>query len=497
MSDSYINVPNQGVGAAKVKTFDVTDAQLNEVEIQGVALVDPATGAARGPLTDAELRAAPVQVTGQAANGGGAAGNPMMVAGSDSGIVRNVAVDSSGRMQTSLNDLAVSGSISALNGAVELDLQGKSYAAVLWDIRGTFGGSYNFEGTVDGTNWVAVLGREPGDIIRNFDRASHSASGKVFVCAAAGFAKVRIRANPLTSGTMIITGRAAQAPSWQATSSIQVSGVVSEGVSAVNASPISVAGKDADGTQRMLKTDTDGRQVVVGGAAIGSAIVGNPVVTAGRDYNGNARAFAMDLNGRIYISGEASPNGGVPGSALSVGGSDGSNFRVLRTDNTGALAVGNSAKATYVASIHSKANTSNVNVIAIEAGASKTVRICRVVIVNPGKQTTAGLRVLTLVRTIAAGAGGFLLTPARMQTTDAAFSGIVRESSGGTDGESLMSIPVFVPSALETFEPLVIDFEDVAKRPTIEPGTSNGITLKDPGASGASDFAAYVVFTEE
>lgn len=377
MSDSKVNVPDTTSGTEAVRTFEVL-VGAEQVHVQGVALVDPATGAARGPLTDAELRAAPVQVTGQAANGGGAAGNPVMVAGSNGGVVRNILVNAAG-----------------------------SVDCVVW-------------------NNVAVHGREGNGL-------------------------------------------------------------------PVSGNPILTAGSDGTNA-RTINTDTSGRQIVVGAAAAGAAMTGNPLLVAGSDGS-VVRTLATSGSGILLVAGPSANGSPAVGDPVMISGSDGANARTLKTDNTGALTVGNSAKATYVGSIAGISNAGGP-LISIEAGAAKTVRLRKVVIVNPGKQTTAGLRALRLSRTTTAGTVG-AITPSPMQTTDAPFSGAVRVQNSGTEGAWMLSFPVFVPAAVGAFEPLVIDFDDVNKAPTIEPGTANGIVLMDPGAAGASDFAAYVVFTEE
>jgi hypothetical protein len=173
----------------------------------------------------------------------------------------------------------------------------------------------------------------------------------------------------------------------------------------------------------------------------------------------------------------------------------------LKTSTTGALAIisENSNKATYCASVSGQANTAASDSIVIESGTTKIVRIRKILILNPGTQTTAGFRVLQLLRTTTAGSAG-AITPIPFDASDAAFSGIVRAkpTSLGTAGVVLMNIPVWVPAAGASFAPMIIDFDnDPEKAPTGIAAVANGLALRDPGATGGANFAASIIFTEE
>lgn len=163
----------------------------------------------------------------------------------------------------------------------------------------------------------------------------------------------------------------------------------------------------------------------------------------------------------------------------------------------------------YIAAVSGQANTAAAHAIAIEAGANRGVRILRVCVTQPGTQTTPGFRALLLERTTAAGTGGVISAEAagastaalaRTHSLGAAFSGIVRAlpSPVGTQGATLAVLPIWVPSAAAFAAPVCLDFQGMYDRPPRVPkGTANGIALRDPGASGAAGFAAYVVFAEE
>jgi len=163
----------------------------------------------------------------------------------------------------------------------------------------------------------------------------------------------------------------------------------------------------------------------------------------------------------------------------------------------------------YVASVAGQANTAAAHALVVEAGASRAVRILRVCVTNPGTQTTPGFRVLLLERTTTAGdnaaitaeaAGASTSALAKTHSLGAAFSGLVRAkpTTPGAQGATLALLPIWVPSAAAFATPVCLDFGGMYDRPPRVPkGTANGIALRDPGASGAQFFAAFIVFAEE
>lgn len=170
----------------------------------------------------------------------------------------------------------------------------------------------------------------------------------------------------------------------------------------------------------------------------------------------------------------------------------------------------NSNKPTYVACSAAEANTASSSALAIESGSTKTTRIRAIWITNPGAQTTAGIRVMTLRRTTTAGSGGTTLTPAPVDTSaitgDAAFSGAARtKGTAGTAGTTLLTLPVWVPTTVANLaNPIPIwppfatvggktSFKDI----TIPVGTANGIEVNDAGATGGANFYICALLTEE
>lgn len=191
---------------------------------------------------------------------------------------------------------------------------------------------------------------------------------------------------------------------------------------------------------------------------------------------------------------------GIYGVSLSQSGG----FDWLRVNAQQGLFVAqqNSDKATYSVSTGAIAITASTDVFAIEAGAAKTVRLRRITLTNPGSQTTAGLRNIQLIRTTTAGVGSAVV-PAPMDTTDAAYSGLARSGNTGanlgTAGTKLFDLPIWVPGALGSFNPVILlDWTHcIEKAPTIQPGVANGLALRDPGAAGGAGLALFIEFTEE
>jgi hypothetical protein len=82
--------------------------------------------------------------------------------------------------------------------------------AVGWQISGTFAGTFSFEGTVDGTNWVAVAALPVG-LTRTL--ASSTTAAGAWVVNVVGLSSVRVRCSAYTSGTAVVVGRTSVPPS--------------------------------------------------------------------------------------------------------------------------------------------------------------------------------------------------------------------------------------------------------------------------------------------
>ena len=177
----------------------------------------------------------------------------------------------------------------------------------------------------------------------------------------------------------------------------------------------------------------------------------------------------------------------------------------LRFDASGNLVttqVYDSAKRpTYVACSAAEANTATAEALVIEAGASKATRI-RAIWINPGLQTSAAYRSLTILRRTTASSSGTTITPNPVDAADAAFSGVVRSKpTAGSAGATLFTYQMWVPTAVANSTVVVWPPPQVQpgviKDLVIPAGTANGIGISDPGASGGASLMICAALTEE
>ena len=212
------------------------------------------------------------------------------------------------------------------------------------------------------------------------------------------------------------------------------------------------------------------------GAVIGGA--GNPLLVAGSDGT-NLRQLLTDATGKLQVAG-------------STGGT---------VDAAGAAAPGNPLKASYSqGDSPTPGGAGAYNIFALEAGATKTVRLRRITIFNPGAKTTAGLTGLYLIRTTAASTAGTVQAPQAHDSTDPAFSGVFRNQNPTvTTGAWTMSlVGLWVPTAMGPASPIVFDFDNGRSKPiVIQPGTANGICLQVSANPGWANVGMMTTWTEE
>ncbi len=91
------------------------------------------------------------------------------------------------------------GSITEAGKDISLPVDGQSSAGI--QVTGTYSGTLQFEGTIDGLNWVSLLLKVPST---NIECSSTSSTG-VFIGPVAGIKIVRVRASALASGTASVT----------------------------------------------------------------------------------------------------------------------------------------------------------------------------------------------------------------------------------------------------------------------------------------------------
>lgn len=106
--------------------------------------------------------------------------------------------------------LRISGTIAALNAEVVVDCDG--CASVALDLRGTFNGTVQVQGTVDGTNWTLIPVRPINTAAVLYVAAVTGTAAGIWVGSCAGFARVRAFATAWTSGSATTTLAANLAP---------------------------------------------------------------------------------------------------------------------------------------------------------------------------------------------------------------------------------------------------------------------------------------------
>lgn len=92
--------------------------------------------------------------------------------------------------------------LGAVNAEAIADLQG--HATAMIDIRGTFVGTVVFEGTVDGTNYLALAAY---NLVTGAYVASATAAVNVAL-SCAGYRRIRVRCSAFTSGSIVVAIRA-------------------------------------------------------------------------------------------------------------------------------------------------------------------------------------------------------------------------------------------------------------------------------------------------
>ena len=99
------------------------------------------------------------------------------------------------------SDLAASGSLTALNQAVTMNVNGQSTFSV--QLTGPFTGTVTFEATLDGTNWIAVTAAAVG----TGTLASTASAVGLYRGNIASSAQFRVRCSAFTSGTIVVSAR--------------------------------------------------------------------------------------------------------------------------------------------------------------------------------------------------------------------------------------------------------------------------------------------------
>lgn len=209
-------------------------------------------------------------------------------------------------------DVSTTGNITALNAnltaglattnsAVQLNLTGASGFAV--DIRGTWSGTIQFQGTINNNNWF-VLACVPAGSAANVAAVTSTTANGAWIGNASGLLAIRATFSAFTSGTATVTARAMQVngltfnlPSGQTTQ--PVSGTVAVSALSGNAAVIGAAAEDAATatapviTGGVVRTSSAPTTLAAGDAARatmsrGAALVMKPYSVAEAGWNGSA-----------------------------------------------------------------------------------------------------------------------------------------------------------------------------------------------------------------
>lgn len=128
------------------------------------------------------------------------------------GVYLPVQVDANGRVQTgsqALNSIGASGAlqaaVSATGVGTPLNVDGYGTATLL--VTGTFVATIAFQGTIDGTTWFSVVGR---DNAGNFASSTTSGDGNPHAWRfdTSGLTEIRSNITAHTSGSITVSGRA-------------------------------------------------------------------------------------------------------------------------------------------------------------------------------------------------------------------------------------------------------------------------------------------------
>jgi hypothetical protein len=272
------------------------------------------------------------------------------------------------------------GTITAAQGDVRLNLIDAATAAVT--ISGTWVATVQFEGTVDGTNWVAVNAYVPSTLAAV---TSATANG-TWIVPAAALGTIRVRSSAFTSGTIAVTirnvGGSFFSPASAGTTTVtatqgtpaadgsanawKVQGAVAQAGTITGVNPVAIGINDGSSVLRyaagvnqvnattgngllamapMAWDGTNFQKALQASAATGTA--GTGLMGAGQllfDLAGGTNYIrqAGDTSGRAMSVGAAADNAALAGNPLRIGISDGTNIQTPKqiTSATGTTGTG-------------------------------------------------------------------------------------------------------------------------------------------------------------
>ena len=179
-------------------------------------------------------------------------------------------------------DTTASGTITAISQNVALALNGKSGAAI--QITGTWVGTLQFEGTVDGTTWSTINGVYAG---ASTPTPTITANGLVRLTPS-GLAQFRVTATAWTSGTATISMRASDA-----TGGTFINQSLTAGTNVIGKVGID---QTTPGTTNLVSIGTNGVVALGAGAsAIGSVTVTGTTAVSGTFFQATQPVSAASL----------------------------------------------------------------------------------------------------------------------------------------------------------------------------------------------------------
>jgi len=214
---------------------------------------------------DSDFLGEALPVGGASGAGQAASGNPLSVGGVDGGgLTRILLTDTSGHLiPTAPVDKSLTGTLGALNAVVNLPINGTSSLYAL--ISGTWVGTIQFQGSVDGTNFIPLEAVQGGPT-NAYSTAGFTGNGGVRVALPAGFVQVQAKMTAYTSGTATVVMNVSEGISNvetlqfnAANLNAQVQGPTAAG-SAVSGNPVRIGASDGTNVQNLISNPVNNGQ---------------------------------------------------------------------------------------------------------------------------------------------------------------------------------------------------------------------------------------------
>jgi hypothetical protein len=149
------------------------------------------------------------------------------------------------------------------------------------------------------------------------------------------------------------------------------------------------------------------------------------------------------------------------------------------------------------------APTAATDLVSVLSATGTVTRLRRLIVTNPGNQTTGALVNLVVASVGSAlGSGGSAVTPVAVEPGDLKASSYRSGDTtvaAGVASPVQYTVPIYVPTTLATAAPLVLEFGGPGGMTTKCPTATAtvGLVIRHPGAAGAASFSGFAEFTEE